>query len=144
MRPRKPQKADHDDLFKARLDQILNMKHELVLLADKIDWDWLDAELAPYFSGHGRPAESVRFMIGMLLQKHTYTLSDEQVWDRWVENPYFQYFTGEEFFQHELVHERSGLSQMAFGPLRAGASGSATNWTFSWPRACASPMTPAP
>ena len=46
----------------------------------------------------------------MLLLKHTYGLSDEQVWDRWVHDPYFQYFTGEAFFQHELVHERSGLS----------------------------------
>ncbi len=49
-------------------------------------------------------------MIGMFLLKHTYALSDEQVWERWVENSYFQYFTGEEFFQHELLHERSGLS----------------------------------
>ncbi len=110
MRPKQQKKADHDDLFRARLDQILNMKHELVLLADKIDWGWLDAELAPRFSDQGRPAEPVRFMIGMFLLKHTFALSDEQVWDRWVENPYFQYFTGEEFFQHELPHERSGLS----------------------------------
>jgi len=110
MRPKKPGKADHDDLFRARLDQIINMKHELVLLADKIDWDWLDEELAPCFSDWGRPAEPVRFMIGMLLLKATYSLSDEQVWERWVHDPYFQYFTGEEFFQHELPHERSGMS----------------------------------
>ncbi len=57
MRPTQQQKADHDDLFRARLDQILNMKHELVALADKIDWAWLDDELAPCFSDHGRPAE---------------------------------------------------------------------------------------
>ncbi len=54
--------------------------------------------------------EPVRFMIGMFLLKHTYDLSNEQVWDRWVQDPYFQYFTGEEFFQHELRHERSGMS----------------------------------
>ena len=46
MRPRKPAKADHDDLFRARLDQIINMKHELVRLAGKIDWEWIDDELA--------------------------------------------------------------------------------------------------
>jgi IS5 family transposase len=100
----------HDDLFRARLDQIINMKHALVALADKIDWAWLDAQLAESFSDKGRPAEPVRFMIGMFLLKHTYALSDEQVWDRWVHDPYFQYFTGEEFFQHELPHERSGMS----------------------------------
>ncbi len=86
------------------------MKHELVVLADKIDWVWLDEQLAECFSDQGRPAEPVRFMIGMFILKHTYELSDEQVWDRWVQNPYFQYFTGEEFFQHELPHERSGMS----------------------------------
>ena len=102
MRPKQQAKARHDDLFRTRLDQIINMKHELVVLADRVDWAWLDDE--------GRPAEPVRFMLGMLLLKHTSGLSDEQVWDRWVHDPYFQYFTGEAFFQHELVHERSGLS----------------------------------
>jgi len=110
MRPKQQHKARHDDLFRARLDQIINMKHALVTLADKIDWAWLDEQLAECFSGQGRPAEPVRFMLGMFLLKHTYGLSDEQVWDRWVHDPYFQYFTGEEFFQHELPHERSGMS----------------------------------
>ena len=110
MRPKQQRKARHDDLFRARLDQIINMKHELVALADRIDWAWLDEQLAEYFSDQGRPAEPVRFMIGMFLLKHTYALSDEQVWDRWVHDPYFQYFTGEEFFQHALPHERSGMS----------------------------------
>ena len=110
MRPRQQQKARCDDLFRARLDQIINMKHALVVLADKIDWTWLDDELAESFSDQGRPAEPVRFMLGMFLLKHTYALSDEQVWDRWVQDPYFQYFTGEAFFQHALAHERSGMS----------------------------------
>ena len=110
MRPKQQQKARHDDLFRARLDQIINLKHALVALADKIDWAWLDQQLADCFSDQGRPAEPVRFMLGMFMLKHTYALSDEQVWERWVHDPYFQYFTGEEFFQHELVHERSGMS----------------------------------
>ena len=110
MRPKQQKKADHDDLFKSRLDQIINMRHELVILADKIDWAWLDEQIAPYFSEHGRPGEPVRFMIGMFILKHTYALSDEGIWDRWVNDPYFQYFTGEEFFQHELPHERSGMT----------------------------------
>ncbi len=78
--------------------------------ADKIDLTWLDAQLTERFPDQGGPAEPVRFMIGMFLLKHTYALSDEQVWDRWVHDPYFQYFTGEEFFQHDLPHERSGMS----------------------------------
>ena len=110
MRPKQQQKARHDDLFRARLDQIINLKHALVALADKIDWAWLDEQLADCFSDEGRPAEPVRFMLGMFMLKHTYALSDEQVWERWVHDPYFQYFTGEEFFRHALAHERSGLS----------------------------------
>jgi IS5 family transposase len=110
MRPKQLKKADHDDLFRARLDRIINMRHELAVLADKIDWAWLDAQLAESFSDQDRPAEPVRFMLGMFLLKHSYALSDEQVWDRWVHDPYFQYFTGEEFFQHALPHERSGMS----------------------------------
>ena len=110
MRPKQQHKAQHDDLIRARLDQIINMKHELVALADKIDWAWLDEQLAGCFSDQGRPAEPVRFMLGMFMLKHTYALSDEQVWERWVHDPYFQYFTGEEFFRHALAHERSGMS----------------------------------
>lgn len=110
MRPKQQRRGRHDDLFRARLDQIINLRHELVLLADRIDWTWIDEQVAAYFSNAGRPAEPVRFMIGMFILKHTYALSDEQVWDRWVHDPYFQYFTGEEYFQHDLPHERSGMS----------------------------------
>jgi transposase, IS5 family len=110
MRPKQQQKAGHDDFFRARLDQIINMRHELVVLADKLDWAWLDEQVAESFSDQGRPAEPVRFMLGMFMLKHTYGLSDEQVWERWVHDPYFQYFTGEEYFQHALTHERSGMS----------------------------------
>src|SRR5204863_9603104 len=49
-------------------------------------------------------------MIGLLLLKHVYGLSDEGVCERWVHDPYFQYFIGEEFFQHAFPHERSDLS----------------------------------
>ncbi len=53
MRLKQQKKADHDDLFKARLDQIINMKHEIVALADKIDWVWLDGQMADYFLTRG-------------------------------------------------------------------------------------------
>jgi IS5 family transposase len=97
-------------LFRARLDQIINMKHELVQLAGKIDWDWIDREIAPLYNDRGRPGIETRFVIGLLLLKHIYGLSDEAVCERWVHDPYFQHFTGEEFFQHEFPHERSDLS----------------------------------
>jgi len=111
MRPKKPETTEEGDLFRARLDQIINLKHELVQLGAKIDWDWIDREIAsPLYSEKGRPGIESRFVIGLLLLKHIYGLSDEGVCERWVYDPYFQHFTGFEFFQHEFPHERSDLS----------------------------------
>ena len=75
----------------------------------KIDWAWIDREIAPLYSEKGRPGIETRFVIGLLLLKHIYKLSDESVCERWVCEAYFQYFTGEEFF-HAFPHERSDLS----------------------------------
>jgi IS5 family transposase len=98
MRPKRPKTTGESDLFRARLDQIINMKHELVQLAGKLDWEWLDREIVPLYSDKGRPGVETRFVIGLLLLKHIFALSDEAVCERWVYDPYFQYFTGAEFF----------------------------------------------
>ena len=110
MRPKKHETTGSADLFRARLDQIINMRHELVQLAGKIDWEFVDGEIAPLYSDGGRPGIATQFVIGLFLLKHIYGLSDEGVCERWVYDPYFQHFTGEEFFQHEFPHERSDLS----------------------------------
>lgn len=86
------------------------MKHELVRLAEEIDWDWIDEQLADCLSAEVRPGTESRFMIGILLLKQIYGLSDEGVWEHWVHDPYFQHFTGETYFQHQVPHERSVLS----------------------------------
>ena len=127
MRPKQHATTGSGDLFRARLEQIINMKHELVQLAGKLDWDWLDGEIAPLYSDQGRPGFETRFVIGLLLLKHIYGLSDEGVCERWVHDPYFQFFTGEEFFQ-QLPARGSDLSH--------GASGWATDWSCCWPRVC--------
>ena len=31
------------------------MKHELVQLAGRVDWAWIDDEMAPLYSDKGRP-----------------------------------------------------------------------------------------
>jgi IS5 family transposase len=49
-------------------------------------------------------------MAGLAILKHTYNLSDEVVCEQWVENPYYQYFCGEEFFQHRLPLDRSSMT----------------------------------
>ena len=63
MRPKKHETTGSGDLFRARLEQIINMKHELVLLAGKIEWQWIDSELAPLYSDKGRPGIETRFVI---------------------------------------------------------------------------------
>ena len=63
MRPKQYQATRQGDLFRARLDQIINMKHELVQLSSKIDWAWIDGEIAPLYSDKGRPGIETRFMI---------------------------------------------------------------------------------
>ena len=110
MRPMKHEATREGDLFRARLDQIINMKHELVQLGGKIDWAWIDTEIAPLYSDKGRPGIESRFVVGLLLLKYMFGLSDEGVCERWVYDPYFQHFTGETFFQHTFPHERSDLS----------------------------------
>jgi len=130
MRPKKHETTGEADLFRARLDQIIDMKHELVQLAGRLDWDWLDGEIAPLYSDKGRPGIETRFVIGLLLLKHIFALSDEEVCERWVYDPYFQYFTGEEFFQHAFPHERSDLShwrkRRSRAPTRSVLSSSAS------------------
>ena len=61
MRPKQHKTTGSSDLFRARLDQIINMKHELVQLAGKLDWAWIDGEIAPLYSEQGRPGIASRF-----------------------------------------------------------------------------------
>lgn len=110
MRPPKHQSNNQQELFRQRLDSIINMKHELVLLAYGIDWERLDTHFGQFFSENGRPGIPSRMMIGLHILKHTFALSDEEVCARWVENPYFQYFCGETFFQHDFPIERSSMT----------------------------------
>ena len=106
-----PRDDGQNDLFRSRLDQILDMRHELVKLAGVVDWAGLERDLAPHYClDNGRPAGSIRLMAGLIFLKDAKGLSDEEVCAVWRENPYFQYFCGEEFFQHRLPVEPPSLS----------------------------------
>ena len=111
MRPRERRETGEQDLFRSRLDQIIDMNHALVKLARTIDWGFLEDKFgAVYKDGAGQPPLPTRLMAGLAILKHTYNLSDEMVCELWVENPYYQYFCGEEFFQHELPLDRSSMT----------------------------------
>ena len=108
-RPRPPEQAD---LLRPRLVDMIDGRHELVQLAALIDWSWFEREWAGFFpAGEGRPATHPRLVAGLLYLQHTFNLSDEAVLARWVENPYFQHFTGEVFFQHRQPIHPSSLSR---------------------------------
>ena len=107
----KPRDERQADLFRPPLEQIINMRHPLVRLAAEIDWDFVARRFgAACRSGPGHPPLPTRLMAGLLILKHMHDLSDERLCERWVENPYFQYFCGEVVFRHELTFDRSSLT----------------------------------
>ena len=104
MRPRERRDGGEQDLFRARLDQIIDMNHPLAKLARTIDWRFLEDKFgAVYTDEPGRPPLPTRLMAGLAILKHTFNLSDEIVCDRWIENPYYQYFCGDALLDHPLA-----------------------------------------
>jgi IS5 family transposase len=107
-----PRDERQDDLFQPPLDKIINLRHPLVRLAREIDWDFLAGRFGSVCRvGPGQPPLPTRLVAGLFILKHMHSLSDEALCDRWVENPYFQYFCGEVVFRHELPFDRSSLTR---------------------------------
>jgi IS5 family transposase len=99
-------------LFGARLSELLNPDHPLYVLAERIDWSQFDSAIdACYADELGRPGVNTRLMVGLLYLKHAFDESDESVVARWVENPYWQFFCGLCYMQHELPIDPSSLSR---------------------------------
>jgi IS5 family transposase len=112
MRPRERRETGKQDLFRSRLDQIIDLNHALARLGRTIDWGFLEERFgAVYSDGPGQPPLPTRLMAGLAILKHTFDLSDEALCERWVENPYYQYLCGEEFFRHDLPFDRSSLTR---------------------------------
>ncbi len=111
MLKKNPVSSGQADLFRERLESIINMKHRLVKLSQIIKWDWLESSVSQHYCHtNGRPGGSIRMMMGLLILKDIEGQSDESVCERWVENPYWQYFCGEEFFQHKFPVTPESLS----------------------------------
>jgi len=102
----------HGDLFRSSLEQILNKKHPLYVLANKIDWSSFDKSFGELFvQKQGRPGLPTRLVVGLHYLKYAYNESDESVVARLLENPYWQYFCGFKQFQHELPIDPSSLTR---------------------------------
>ena len=91
------------DLFRQELVNLIDLRHELCVLAGKIDWKALERQFGGlYAAGVGRPGHPIRLMVGLQLLKYLRNISDEEVVATWTENPYWQYFCGEQYFCHDL------------------------------------------
>jgi IS5 family transposase len=118
-----------DDFFRARLEQMIDLRHPLAVLAQRLPWKGIEAALAPAFarpdregrviegtdlfgpslaiagagvSAAGRPRLSIRLMASLLYLKHAYNLSDEDLVERWAENVVWQYFSGMDYYEPRL------------------------------------------
>lgn len=112
MRPKERRDSGQSDLFKARLDQIADLGHPLARLAASIDWAFLERTLGSvYTDAPGQPPLPTRLMAGLAILKHMHDLSDEALCARWLENPYYQLFCGEEFFRHKAPFDRSSMTR---------------------------------
>jgi transposase, IS5 family len=123
MKPKKPPSENRQaDLFRVELTRIVDPAHGLVKLANVVEWNRLDELFgSTYCPDTGRPAVSTRLMVALHYLKYTYNLSDEDVVESWVENPYHQYFSGMQFFEHEAPIDPSSMTRWRKRIGEAGA-----------------------
>jgi len=98
-----PEDAANADMFRIELINLIDQRHELVKISALIEWPaFIEAWGPDLESATERPALDKRLIAALVYLKHVFSLSDEEVVERWKENPYWQYFSGERYFQHEL------------------------------------------
>ncbi|MDI9319824.1 MAG: IS5 family transposase [Phycisphaerales bacterium] len=105
--------------FFSSFEDLLNDKHPLYILSNKIKWQRFETAFLPlYCPDNGRRAKPIRLMVGLLILKHLRNISDESVVEQWSENSYYQYFCGETSFvpaapceASELVHFRNRIGK---------------------------------
>ena len=110
MKPKNP--VPQRQLFGAELCELLNPEHPLYVLAGQIDWQQFDVAIDDCYAEElGRPGVNTRLMVGLMYLKHAFNESDESVVARWVENPYWQFFCGRQYMEHELPIDSSMMSK---------------------------------
>lgn len=108
MRPQKKQTPS--DLFRSHLEQMIDLRYPLVRLSKQIDWTAFEKKFGTlYTPDFGRPGLPIRLLVGLTYLSRIHDLSDESVVEMWLENPYWQYFCGYEYFQHRFPLDPSSL-----------------------------------
>jgi len=122
MRPKSEPKQVERELFQSELAQIIDLRHPLVRLGKTIDWASFEATLgATYHPTQGAPGSPTRLMVALHYLKYEHDLSDEDVVLHWLENPYWQHFSGERYFQHRLPIDASSMTRWRQRLGEAGA-----------------------
>ena len=121
MRPSKTTEQASDEASRIRLALIVSHEHPLFLLAEAIDWTRFESEFGSlYAEDVGRPGLPTRLMVGLHYLKYLFDESDESVVEKFVENPYWQFFCGGMYFEHELPCHPTSLVRWR---RRIGTSG---------------------
>jgi IS5 family transposase len=108
----KPRTSSASQPSRPRLDEQIDLGHPLARLAGLIDWDAIERSFGAHFaSTRGRPALSPRLVAGLLYLQHTFAASDAAVVNTWVENAYWQHFTGETYLQTRAPIDASSLTR---------------------------------
>jgi IS5 family transposase len=122
MKPKPTIRTPQRELFRVELVSLVDLAHPLVKLGEKINWQVFDEQLGQTFDGKtGAPGINTRLMVALHYLKYQYNLSDEAVVARWVENPYWQHFSGHQFFEHELPIDPSSMTRWRKRLGEAGA-----------------------
>ena len=136
-----------DDFFRARLDQMIDLRHPLAVLANRMPWVQIESALAPAFarknrrgqavagsdlfgtslqiagagiSAAGRPRLPIRLLAALLYLKHAFNLSDEELVARWSENVVWQYFSGQDYYTPELPCDATQIGRFRTAIGEAG------------------------
>jgi len=86
-------------LLKKPLKNLINPTHPLCKLTKMIPYKEIEHHFSGLYANAGRPAKPIRLMVSLLILKQLYNLSDETIVKPWIENPCFQFFSGETVFQ---------------------------------------------
>ena len=112
MQPKREPEPPQREMFQVDLEQLIDMSHPLVRLGDVIDWQGFEQTLgSTYHPSHGAPGISTRLMVALHYLKYEHDLSDEDVVALWVENPYWQQFSGMRHFQHRMPIDPSSMTR---------------------------------
>lgn len=106
-------RCEQYDIFTQIFQKPLQKDHELILLAQRINWPDITDRLIPFYSKRGSQAKRIRLMVGLHILKHRFNVSDEVVVKGVHENLYWMVFCGVKL---QARHLRVGQGRLEVRP----------------------------